>query len=84
MSLLQDDDDTLMPTAAVRKDFGDVSPMWIVRRLKDDSDFPAPLYIRGRRYWKRGELAEYKRLKAAGGAARSVARGVAAKAAAAL
>jgi len=76
----QDDDDTLMGTAAVRESFGDVSTMWVVRRMKDDPDFPAPMYIKTRRYWRKGKIAEYKRLKAAGGAARSPARGVAAKA----
>jgi hypothetical protein len=58
-------DEMLMTTAAVRKALGDVSDMYIVRRLADDPTFPKPLYICRRRYWTRGAISAWKALKAA-------------------
>jgi len=59
-------DETLIPTAQVRARYGDVSDMWIYRRLADDPSFPRPLYIAKRRFWRLGELVAWeRRLKAA-------------------
>jgi len=57
-------DDVLMTSAQVRDSLGGCSHMFLVRRLVDDPDFPKPTYIRRRRYWKRGQIAAYKRAKA--------------------
>ena len=49
----------------VRRRYGDVSDMWIWRRLKDDSGFPRPIDISGRRFWKLDELIAWERRRAA-------------------
>lgn len=54
-------DDTLIPTAQVRRRYGGCSHMWIERRLKDDPTFPKPLYIAKRRYWRLGDLEAWER-----------------------
>ena len=54
-------DDTLLPTARVRARYGEVSHMWIVRRLADDPKFPRPLYIAKRRFWRLGDLVNWER-----------------------
>ncbi|MFK4382517.1 hypothetical protein [Bradyrhizobium sp. USDA 223] len=60
-----DDPNALIPTAQVRARYGGVSHMWVERRLKDDPDFPRPLYIAKRRFWRLGELAAWERSVAA-------------------
>lgn len=60
-----DDPNVLIPTAQVRARYGNVSHMWVERRLKDDPDFPRPLYIAKRRFWRLGELAAWERSVAA-------------------
>jgi hypothetical protein len=73
-------DDVLMNSAQVRESLGGVSQMFIVRRLADDPDFPRPTYIRDRRYWQRGQIAAYKRIKAVTGVSgRKCKHGVAAR-----
>jgi predicted DNA-binding transcriptional regulator AlpA len=54
-------DDTLIPAAQVRARYGGCSDMWIWRRLKCDPDFPRPVYISKRRYWRLGDLATWER-----------------------
>lgn len=49
----------LMPTPRVLAYFGDVSSMWIERRLADDPSFPKPRYISGKRYWEVEELGAW-------------------------
>jgi predicted DNA-binding transcriptional regulator AlpA len=39
--------------------FGNVSKMWIERRLEDDPTFPKPVYIKGKRYWMVVELEDW-------------------------
>lgn len=63
-----ENDDTLIPTAQVRARYGNVSHMWVYRRLADDPSFPKPFYICKRRFWKRSDLVAWERSKAAGGA----------------
>jgi hypothetical protein len=68
-----DIDDTLIPAAQVRARYGDVSHMWLVRRLNDDPEFPRPVYISTRRFWRRGALVAWERALACRPARHSVA-----------
>jgi hypothetical protein len=56
-----DDPNALIPTSQVRSRYGNVSHMWVERRLKDDPNFPRPLYIAKRRYWRLAELIAWER-----------------------
>jgi predicted DNA-binding transcriptional regulator AlpA len=58
-------DDRLLRIADMRQCFGNCSDMWIERRLKDDPNFPRPIYIRKRRFWSNNGVLAYKRLKGA-------------------
>jgi hypothetical protein len=58
-----DDASELWPTAQVRKYLGGVSHMFIQRRLGDDPDFPAPIFIAKRRYWRSDAILNWVRLK---------------------
>ncbi len=62
-------DDTLLPTLQVRARYGGCSDMWIWRRLKDDPDFPRPIYISKRRFWRLGDLVAWERALACRSAA---------------
>jgi predicted DNA-binding transcriptional regulator AlpA len=48
--------DNLGTARQVKRHFGEVSDMWLWRRLRDDPTFPRPLVINGRRYWRWSEL----------------------------
>jgi hypothetical protein len=43
-----------------RARYGDVSDMWLHRRLNDGSGFPRPIYIRGRRFWRLSGLVDWE------------------------
>ncbi|SHJ19719.1 transcriptional regulator, AlpA family [Shimia gijangensis] len=44
----------------VRQICGDVSDMWIWRRLNEpESGFPKPVYIGRRRFWREAEILEW-------------------------
>ena len=46
--------------AAVRALCGDVSDMWIWRKLNDpQSGFPQPVYIGRRRYWREADIVAW-------------------------
>ena len=45
--------------ADVRRLCGDVSDMWLWRRLNEGSDFPQPSYIGRRRFWKECEVVAW-------------------------
>ncbi len=51
-------DDPLMNAAATRAELGNVSAMFLHRRLHDDPSFPRPIVFRprGPRYWRRSEI----------------------------
>jgi len=52
----------LIPVAQVRARYGNVSAMWIERRLSDSaSGFPLPRYVGRRRYWVLTELENWER-----------------------
>ena len=60
--MTQDDDDTFLPVAKVRARYGGVSDMWLWRKLHGkDSDFPKPVYMGKRRFWRLGDLRAYER-----------------------
>ena len=57
--------ETLLPARRMRKRYGDVSDMTIYRWLKAvDLDFPKPIYINGRRYWRLGNLQKWEQKRA--------------------
>ena len=54
------DNHRLVTANTVRELFGGVSDMTIWRRLADpELNFPKPLYIGRRRYWRESELVEW-------------------------
>jgi len=52
--------DTFLNSRQVRERYGHASQMWLLRRLNEDGDFPQPLRIRGRRFWRLSELLAYE------------------------
>lgn len=67
-------DDLFATSAEVRRRYGGVSDMWLHRRLADDPDFPKPLVIRRRRFWRLSDLVAWERKQAAATPARTTAR----------
>ncbi|KEP68010.1 prophage CP4-57 regulatory [Thioclava dalianensis] len=60
----------LLPANAVRMMCGDVSDMTIWRWLHDaELDFPKPIYIARRRYWREAEVLAWLDAQAEKGAA---------------
>jgi predicted DNA-binding transcriptional regulator AlpA len=55
-------DDRYLTTKQVRQRYGDASDMWIWRRLNDESGFPQPTLIAGRRFWKLSVLLAWERV----------------------
>jgi predicted DNA-binding transcriptional regulator AlpA len=55
------DDDRYLTARMVKERFGGVSDMWLWRRLRHDADFPPPLMIGARRFWKLAELIAWER-----------------------
>ncbi len=51
----------LIRTAQLRARYGGVSHMWVERRLKDDPEFPRPIYIARNRFWRLVELETWER-----------------------
>lgn len=49
-------------TRQLRARYGDVSAMWVERKLKDDPDFPRPEYFGGNRFFRIAAVEEYERL----------------------
>jgi predicted DNA-binding transcriptional regulator AlpA len=56
-----DSGDYFLTAVQVRQRYGNASDMWLWRRLRDDSEFPRPIEIRKRRYWKLSELIMWER-----------------------
>lgn len=53
-------DNQLTPATAVRQTLGGVSSMTLWRWLKDEEmNFPKPLFINGRRYWRAADIAAW-------------------------
>jgi predicted DNA-binding transcriptional regulator AlpA len=57
-------EDRYLSARQVRARYADASDMWIWRRLNDDSRFPKPLEICGRRFWKLSDLIAWERNQA--------------------
>ena len=63
-------DDALMTANHVREHFGSISEMTLWRWLRDSSmDFPEPIVICRRRYWKRSAILAFQERQASGRAA---------------
>jgi predicted DNA-binding transcriptional regulator AlpA len=56
-----DSDDCFLTAVQVRQRYGNASDMWLWRLLRDDSNFPRPIEIRKRRYWKLSDLIAWER-----------------------
>ncbi|MFZ5690550.1 MAG: hypothetical protein ACOY5F_04785 [Pseudomonadota bacterium] len=56
----------LIRSAALKKRYGDVSDMWIWRRLHDGSGFPQPYRFGRIRMWDEDELDAFDRQCAGG------------------
>ena len=67
-------EDRYLSSAQLKARYGGVSDMWIRRRQQDDPDFPDPMDVEGRRFWKMSELLKWERLRAAGRPAKEPAR----------
>jgi hypothetical protein len=48
-------------TRQVRARYGDVSAMWVERKLKNDSDFPRPEFFGTNRFFRIAALEAYER-----------------------
>ncbi len=57
--------DGYLNSTKVRDRYGEVSDMWLNRRLRDDPEFPKPLIIQSRRYWLLADLIKWERICAA-------------------
>jgi predicted DNA-binding transcriptional regulator AlpA len=67
---VDDSDDYFLAAVQVRQRYGNASDMWLWRRLRDNSNFPRPIEIRKRRYWKLSELIAWERARASAGLSR--------------
>lgn len=72
---VSDPDDRYLPMKGVRSRYG-WCHMTVERRLRDDPDFPTPLYMRCRRYWSLKALIAWER-KCAARPHQKIRRGVA-------
>jgi len=54
-------DDTYLNSRQLRDRYGDVSEIWIQRREKDDPNWPKPLRIAGRKFYRLRDILEYER-----------------------
>lgn len=65
MQSLQSEDlaDRFLTAGQTRARYGGASDMWIWRRLHDDSGFPSPVLIAGRRFWRVSDLLNWERTR---------------------
>jgi hypothetical protein len=56
-----DTTDCFLTARQTRARYGGASDMWLHRRLHDDSGFPQPVFICGRRFWKLADLVAWER-----------------------
>ena len=52
-------EDVYLPSRKVLNRYSRKSPVWLHRILKNDPDFPKPIYINGQKYWRLAELEAY-------------------------
>lgn len=60
-----DDDAVFINTGQVCARYGGRSRMWFERLLRDDLEFPRPMYIRKIRYFKLADVIAWERKRAA-------------------
>jgi hypothetical protein len=53
--------DCFLTARQTRARYGNVSDMWLHRRLHDTSGFPQPVVIFGRRFWRLNDLLTWER-----------------------
>jgi predicted DNA-binding transcriptional regulator AlpA len=53
--------DCFLTARQTRARYGGVSDMWLHRRLHDASEFPQPVVICGRRFWRLSDLVAWER-----------------------
>lgn len=59
--------ETFLSSRQVKDRYGHVSEMWLYRREHEQGgDFPKPVRIRGRRFWRLSDLVAYERALARG------------------
>jgi predicted DNA-binding transcriptional regulator AlpA len=62
-------DDIFLSSRQVRVRYGNVSEMWLWRREHEEgSDFPRPVKIHKRRFWRLSNLTAWERRLASGAA----------------
>jgi predicted DNA-binding transcriptional regulator AlpA len=54
------DSDVFLTANQVRRRYGNVSDMWLYRREHDNSNFPKPLRVQGRRFWRIVDLRAWE------------------------
>jgi predicted Rdx family selenoprotein len=54
--------DSFVTSAQVRARYS-VSDMWIWRRQRDGSGFPAPMIVNKRKFWRVADLVDWERAK---------------------
>jgi len=59
------DDDVYLSSSQVRRRYANASRMWLHRRLRDDSGFPSPIVVAGRKLWNLRDLIAWERQAAA-------------------
>jgi predicted DNA-binding transcriptional regulator AlpA len=53
--------DVFLTSRQVRARYGNVSDMWLYRREHDNkSNFPKPIRISGRRFWRLSDVVEWE------------------------
>lgn len=57
---MKQDSKKYLPARAVMDRYGGRSQMWLHRKLKNDPDFPKPLYIGRLRFWDEALLEAYE------------------------
>jgi hypothetical protein len=57
--------DCFLSSKQTRGRYADASDMWLWRRLHDDSGFPHPVVIAGRRFWRLSALIAWENSQAA-------------------
>lgn len=59
--------DMFLAARQVRERYGNASDMWLWRRERDKTtNFPKPIRINGRRFWRLSDLASWERQLVAG------------------
>jgi predicted DNA-binding transcriptional regulator AlpA len=60
-SLAQSESDVFLTARDMRRRYGNVSDMWLYRREHDaDSNFPKPIRISGRRFWRLSDVMRWE------------------------